>query len=120
MQAASHPVRRVSGGDNARGRYNSQTGRGPDKVPEVDHSVGAQRHARLNQWDHFHGCTAATGYACISGYLPSAIPNLAALADHGVLLTNAFTLHNAPSWGGHLDEFAGTMDGFTVHVPPAI
>lgn len=88
-----------------------------DKVPSVDHSVGAQRRARLNEWDKIKGCTAATGYACITGYLPNAVPNLGALAEHGVLLTNAFTLHNAPSWGGHLDEFAGTMDGFTGDVP---
>jgi hypothetical protein len=88
-----------------------------DKVPPVDHSVHAQALALTNNWDQITGCTASTGYACISGYAPSAVPNLVALAGHYTLLDRAFTLANAPSWGGHLDELAGTTDGFTGDNP---
>jgi phospholipase C len=91
----------------------------PDKVPTVDHSVNAQTRALGDDWDHIRGCFASTGYACISGYDPSTIPNLSALASRYTILDHAFSLANAPSWGGHVDELAGTTDGFTGQNPHA-
>ena len=89
----------------------------PDSAPKVDHSVNAQTLGLSNNWDQINGCTASTNYACISGYDPSTIPNLSSLASKYTILNHAFTLANAPSWGGHLDELAGTTDGFTGDNP---
>jgi len=93
----------------------------PNVVPSVCHSVPCQATAidngKMDNWQHVGGCAASTGYACISGYLPSAIPNLATLADDYAIEDNAFTLANAPSWGGHLDLLAGTTAGFTGDNP---
>src|SRR5215472_311474 len=89
----------------------------PDTVPNVDHTVKAQTLALTNHWDQIHGCTPATGYACIPGYRPASVPNLALLADRYTILDHAFTMANAPSWGGHLDELAATTDGFTGDNP---
>jgi hypothetical protein len=89
----------------------------PDKVPAVAHTVKAQAEALTGNWDHIQGCAASTGYACVSGYEPSTVPNLSALASKYTILDRAFTLANAPSWGGHLDELAGTTDGFTGDNP---
>jgi phospholipase C len=89
----------------------------PDIVPNVSHNMASQEFARLNEWDRIYGCGAKTGYACISGYEPSAVPNLVSLASRYTILDHAFTLANAPSWGGHLDELAATTDGFTGDNP---
>ena len=88
-----------------------------DRVPNVDHSISGQTLALSNNWDQIRGCTAAAGYACISGYTPSSVPNLTTLASHYTILDHAFTMANAPSWGGHLDQFAATTDGFTGDDP---
>ena len=88
-----------------------------DSVPNVDHSISGQTLALSNNWDQIRGCTAAAGYACISGYTPSRVPNLAMLASHYTILDHAFTMTNAPSWGGHLDQFAATTGGFTGDNP---
>jgi len=89
----------------------------PDTVPDVAHSVKEQNLALRGNWDQIPGCSASTGYACISGYPPAVVPNLAALAGRYTLLDHAFTLANSPSWGGHLDEFLGNTDGFTGDNP---
>jgi len=88
-----------------------------DNVPGIDHSIHAQTQALTNRWDWIQGCRAAKNYACISGYTPSSVPNLATLASHYTILDHAFTMANAPSWGGHLDQFAATTDGFTGDDP---
>ena len=88
-----------------------------DNVPGIDHSIHAQTQALTNRWDWIQGCRAAKNYACISGYTPSSVPNLATLASHYTILDHAFTMANAPSWGGHLDQFAAATDGFTGDNP---
>jgi hypothetical protein len=92
-------------------------GTSPDKVPNVDHTVASQQMGLANNWDKISGCTARVHYACVSGYQPSAIPNLAALAGTYAVLDQAFTLHDAPSWGGHMDELAGTSGVFSGNNP---
>jgi len=96
----------------------------PDMVPSVCHSVACQAAAidkgKMDGWQKVGGCAAHTGYACISGYLPSAIPNLATLASDYAIQDSAFTQADAPSWGGHLDLLAGTADGFTGDNPSPV
>src|SRR5712691_3026617 len=96
----------------------------PDMVPSVCHSIACQAAAidkgNMDGWQNVGGCAARTGYACISGYLPSAIPNLATLASDYAIEDNAFTQVDAPSWGGHLDLLAGTTDGFTGDNPSLV
>jgi len=96
----------------------------PDMVPSVCHSIACQAAAidkgKMDGWQKVGGCAARNGYACISGYLPSAIPNLATLASDYAIEDNAFTQVDAPSWGGHLDLLAGTTDGFTGDNPSLV
>jgi phospholipase C len=69
----------------------------PDTVPPVDHSVRAQQTAvdsgRMDGWGQISGCGAATGYACISGYQPSGVPNLTALASRFAISDETFSMH---------------------------
>jgi len=89
----------------------------PDIVPSVDHSIYGQTAAidggKMDGWWKVDGCGPTTGYSCVSGYQPSAVPNLVSLAKTYAIGNDVFTLHDAPSWGGHLDEVAATTDGFT-------
>jgi phospholipase C len=89
----------------------------PDTVPSVAHDIHSQQLALANEWDQINGCGAAAGYPCVGGYQPSAVPNLAALASTYAVEDHAFTLHDAPSWGGHLDELAATTGSFTGNNP---
>ena len=89
----------------------------PKKVPNINHLIKAQALAVTNNWDKISGCTASKNYVCISGYSPSAVPNLTSLASHYTILDHAFTMAAAPSWGGHLDEMAASADGFTGDNP---
>jgi phospholipase C len=93
----------------------------PDKVPQMSHSVATQRAAmngrRMNGWDAIHGCNAAHNYACISGYRPSAIPNITGLASRFAISDDTFSQADSPSWGGHLYAVAGTLDGFAGDIP---
>jgi phospholipase C len=66
----------------------------------------------MNGWQHLHGCSATTGYACIGGYTPAQVPNLAALASHFAISDRTFSMANSPSWGGHLYAVMGSLDGF--------
>src|SRR6266705_468894 len=58
------------------------------------------------------GCTAKTGYACIGGYTPAQVPNLAALAHRFAISDRTFSMADSPSWGGHLYAVMGSLDGF--------
>lgn len=93
----------------------------PDTVPDEGHSISAQTAAidggKMDGWQKISGCGATTGYSCVSGYQPSAVPNLTALANTYAIEDRAFTMANAPSWGGHLDELAATTDGFSGNNP---
>ena len=93
----------------------------PDKVPEVDHSVRGQRAAinggKMNGWQNVRGCQASTGYACISGYQPSQIPNETTLAQQFAISDRTFSMANSPSWGGHLYVAVSSLDGFSGDNP---
>jgi phospholipase C len=88
----------------------------PDKVPNIGHSVRSQQLAinggKMNGWQNVNGCQASTGYACISGYQPSQIPNEIALAQRFALSDRTFSMANSPSWGGHLYVAISSLDGF--------
>jgi len=96
----------------------------PDKVPAVDHSTSAQQEAvnggLMNGWQKIKGCGAATGYACISGYKPSAIPNLTRLAQNFTVSDHTFSMAQSPSFGGHLYAVMASLDGFTGENPSPI
>jgi len=88
----------------------------PDKVPRVAHSVAAQQVAidggKMDGWGNVHGCTAGTGYACITGYTPAQVPNLAALGHKFAISDMTFSMTDSPSWGGHLYAVMAQLDGF--------
>ena len=48
---------------------------------------------------------------------PSQIPSLAAMAHAGGISDAFFSRDIVPSWGGHLDFFAQTLDGFVGNNP---
>ena len=104
----------------------------PDRVPNVNHDVAAQVAAmnitaagpQMNGWQDIPatktgagGCSAATGYRCISGYQPARIPNLTTLAGDFAISDDTFSMADSPSWGGHIYAVASTLDGFTGNNP---
>jgi len=93
----------------------------PDLVPNVDHSVKAQQlaidHGKMDGWWKIPGCQPKTHYACISGYMPSSIPNATALASSFAISDDTFSMKDSPSWGGHLYAVAGSLDRFTGDNP---
>jgi phospholipase C len=88
----------------------------PDIVPDVSHSVAAQRAAidggKMDGWQNVRGCGPETGYACIAGYKPAQVPNLTALARRFAMSDRTFSMANSPSWGGHLYAVMPSLDGF--------
>ena len=93
----------------------------PDVVPTVLHTVQAQEaaidHGRMDGWQQVPGCQANTNYACISGYTPSQVPNLTALASAFTISDHTFSMGNSPSWGGHLYAVTASLDGFQGNNP---
>ena len=93
----------------------------PDFVPKIAHSVASEQKAidggLMDGWQHVAGCEANTGYACISGYIPSQVPNLARLAKHFAISDRMFSMADSPSWGGHLYAVMGQLDGFLGNNP---
>ena len=88
----------------------------PDRVPRVSHTVAMQAAAidggKMDGWQKLHGCDAQSGYACISGYMPGQVPNLAALAHRFAISDRTFSMAQSPSWGGHLFAVMASLDGF--------
>jgi hypothetical protein len=93
----------------------------PDIVPSVSHTVQSQEaaidHGRMDGWQKVQGCQATKKYACISGYTPSQIPNLTALANAFAISDRTFSMADSPSWGGHLYAAIGSLDGFEGNNP---
>jgi phospholipase C len=107
----------------------------PDVVPQINHSVAAQQAAMhivggvplMDGWENIPnvnkrspGCIAAQGYECISGYQPTQIPNLAALATQFAISDATFSMADSPSWGGHLYAAMASTDGFTGDNPAPV
>jgi len=78
--------------------------------------IASQRAAidggKMNGWQKLEGCTASTGYACVGGYTPAQVPNLAALADRFAISDRTFSMADSPSFGGHLYAVMASLDGF--------
>lgn len=93
----------------------------PDIVPNVAHGVTPQAKAidggKMNGWQKLGGCDASTGYACIAGYEPAHVPNLARLAQQFAISDKTFSMAASPSWGGHLYAVTDTLDGFRGQNP---
>src|SRR5215831_2962785 len=93
----------------------------PERVPTIGHNVAAQQaaidHGLMDGWQHVSGCTVATGFACISGYTPAQVPNLAALASKFAINDLTFSMADSPSWGGHLYAVMASLDGFKGDTP---
>jgi phospholipase C len=101
----------------------------PDLIPAVNHSVASQLAAMnivkgtplMNGWQNIPGgsCAAATQYQCVSGYQPSAVPNLTALATTFAISDKTFSMADSPSWGGHLYAAMSSTGNFTGDNPYA-
>jgi phospholipase C len=75
----------------------------------------------MNGWQNMVNgtCDAATGYQCITGAQPSAVPNITSLAQNFAISDALFSMADSPSWGGHLYAVTGSLDGFTGDNPKA-
>jgi phospholipase C len=93
----------------------------PDIVPGVSHTVQSQEAAidggKMDGWQKVQGCQASNNYACISGYTPAQVPNLATLAANFAISDRTFSMADSPSWGGHLYAAMGSLDGFEGNNP---
>jgi phospholipase C len=96
----------------------------PDFVPKVSHNVAAQQAAidggKMDGWQHVAGCGASTGYACVGGYTPDQVPNLATLAQKFAISDRTFSMADSPSWGGHLYAVMGQLGGFLGNNPAPV
>jgi len=92
-----------------------------DIVPNVFHNVKAQVTAvdggKMDGWSKVGFCSKKKHFACLTYYVPSQIPSLAALASKFVVADRTFSMANSPSWGGHLYVAAATLDNFTGELP---
>jgi phospholipase C len=95
-----------------------------DLVVNVSHDQKSQLAAmgkgKMDGWERIGGCQENQ---CYTQYEPSQIPSLAALARSGAISDAFFSRDIVPSWGGHMDFFAQTLDGFIgnnpFHLPSA-
>lgn len=89
-----------------------------DTVAPVAHNqqsqLAAMDNGKMDGWEHVEGCAENQ---CYTAYEPSQIPALAALARSGAISDAFFSRDIVPSWGGHLDFFAQTLDGFVGNNP---
>jgi phospholipase C len=127
--------------DNVLGRFCVQTGtcdgttegklpdgstiplrRSPDIVPKADHQTTAQNRAihggLMDGFANNHNCHAEDGYACMTQFAHSQIPNLWRLARSFAVSDRTFQLDSVPSYGAHIELVSTTLDGFTGDRPP--
>src|SRR5436190_11340277 len=92
-----------------------------DVIPQVVHSTAAQATAidggKMDGFAKVSGCGADTKYQCMTQFMPSQIPNLAALANNFAVSDRTFEMDAVPSWGAHLELVAAKLDGFTGDNP---
>jgi len=92
----------------------------PDVVPWGTYSPTAQAIAmdggKMDGWPGLGTCRAPS-YPCYSAYRPSQIPNETALATKFAISDHTFELSPVPSWPGHMELAAGTLDGFLGFTP---
>jgi phospholipase C len=89
-----------------------------DVVVNVSHNQQSQLAAMdggaMDGWERVGGCKERQ---CYTQYAPTQIPSLASLARAGAISDAFFSRDIVPSWGGHLDFFAQTLDGFVGNNP---
>jgi phospholipase C len=94
-----------------------------DRIPNVSHSTKTQQKAiaggRMSGFDHIPGC-GAPGYACLSQFDPTQIPNLAALARQYTISDRTFQMDRVLSWGAHLELVTTDLDGFAGEIPKTV
>ena len=75
----------------------------------------------MNGWQNipYGHCSASTNYQCISGYQPSQVHNITALATRFAISDRTFSMGDSPSWGGHLYAAMASLDSFTGDNPNA-
>jgi phospholipase C len=107
----------ASSGKNLEGRT-IPLSRASDVVPLVGHQqknqLTAMDNGKMDGWERVGGCTEDE---CYTQYDPKQIPSLAALARAGAISDSFYSRNIVPSWGGHLDLFAQTLDGFVGDNP---
>ena len=107
----------ASTGTNKKGETIPLT-KASDVVPTVSHTQEAQLTAmdggKMDGWEKVTGCQQRQ---CYTAFEPSQIPSLAAMAHAGAISDAFFSRDIVPSWGGHLDFFAQTLDGFVGNNP---
>jgi phospholipase C len=121
-QNALTPTRQPCDG-TTQGQLYGATGyaltRTPDVVPVVPHKSRDQNRAiDGGKMDGFSLiCPATTNYRCLSQYYPDQVPNISALANRFAISDRTFEMDAVPSFGGHLEVAAQTLDGFTGDNP---
>src|SRR5436190_10237455 len=92
--------------------------RASDRVAPVGHTqqlqLKAMNSGKMDGWERVSGCGEDQ---CYTQYDPTQIPSLAALARSGAISDAFFSRDIVPSWGGHVDFFAQTLDGFVGNNP---
>ncbi len=87
----------------------------PDIVPNGAYNPTSQAIAmdggKMDGWPGLGTCRPPT-YPCYSAYRPTQIPNLTALATKFTVSDMTFEQNPVPSWPGHMELAAGTLDGF--------
>jgi phospholipase C len=114
----------ASSGKNQKGETIPLSSPALDIVPQVEHNSKNQAKAmdkgKMDGWESVPGCTERQ---CYTRYLPGQIPSLSALAAEGAISDRFFSRDIVPSWGGHIDFFAQTLDNFRgdnpIHVAGA-
>jgi phospholipase C len=107
----------ASSGKNERGET-IPLSKASDVVVNVSHNqesqLAAMDNGKMDGWERVGGCAENQ---CYTAYSPKQIPSLAALARGGAISDRFFSRDIVPSWGGHLDFFAQTLDGFVGNNP---
>jgi phospholipase C len=89
-----------------------------DKVPPVAHGQEAQLTAmnkgKMNGFEQVGGCEERQ---CYTQFGEEHVKNLWEMARKGGISDHFFSRDIVPSWGGHLDFFAQTLDGFVGNNP---
>jgi hypothetical protein len=93
----------------------------PDVVPSVGHRTKAQAQAidggAMDGFPNVGGCDERRGYACMTQFNPSQIPNLSQLANSFALSDQTFQTAAVPSFGAHIELVSASLDGFTGDPP---
>jgi phospholipase C len=91
-----------------------------DVVPKGDNATKGQTLAidggKMDGFGRLGSCLRPT-YTCYTAFQPSQIPNISALATSFAISDRTFELSPVPSWSGHSELVAPTLDGFTGDLP---